>query len=163
MKPIIGKQERPAFEKKIKLNKNLKAAIVVPEGKKGGAYLVLDNFHKIMQWNRSENYALAIGILVDYVVNNKQWQPIYKHPATRLKTDDILKIQAFVNKIGWFNLNEDGQLGSQTREAVKKVQREAKMPQDGYPDYQLLMKIKNYNPKIGFAIPVPERKLHKRN
>ena len=154
---------RTQDNKKIKLNKDMKGAIVVPEGKKGGAYLVLDNFHKLMQWNRSENYALAIGILADYVITDKQWKPIYKHPAIRLKTDDVLKIQAFVNKIGWFKLSEDGQLGAKTREAVKKVQKEAKMPQDGYPDYQLLVKIRNYNPEIGFAIPVPERKLHKRN
>lgn len=35
------------------------------------------------------------------------------------------------------------------------------MPQDGYLDYQLLQKINRYNPNIGFAVPVPERKLHK--
>ena len=44
---------------------------------------------------------------------------------------------------------------------IKKVQKKANMPQDGYPDYQLLQKINRYNPKVGFAVPVPERKLHK--
>ena len=84
-----------------------------------------------------------------------------QNPAVRVKTDDVLKIQSFVNKLGWFKLDEDGQLGSKTRSAIKKVQAEAKMPQDGYPDYQLLQKINRYNPNIGFAVPVPERKLHK--
>ena len=52
----------------------------------------------------------------------------------------------------------DGKLGSDTRKAVKFLQHKAKLPEDGYPDYQLLNKIKNYNPKIGFGVPVPEAK-----
>ena len=91
-----------------------------------------------MNWNRSENYALAVGMLADYVRTGKKWKPVEQNPAVRVKTDDVLKIQSFVNKLGWFKLDEDGQLGSKTRSAIKKVQAEAKMPQDGYPDYQLL-------------------------
>lgn len=147
----------------IRLDKNLPAAIITPEGKKGSAYLVLGNFHKIMQWNRSENYALAVGILADYISSEHPWKAADQNPATRLKTDDIIQIQSFINKLGWFKLDEDGQLGSRTREAVKEVQKAAKLPADGYPDYQLLQKIRHYNPEIGFAVPVPERKLHKGN
>ena len=149
--------------KDIKLDKSIQGAIITPEGKNGAAYMVFSNFHKIMHWNRSENYALAVGILSDYVKSNKSWQPAKKNPATRLKTDDIIKIQAFINKLGWFKLEEDGQLGSQTREAIKKVQKASHLTADGYPDYQLLRKINNYNPDIGFAVPVPQRKLHKPN
>lgn len=149
--------------KEIKLSGKLSGAIIVPEGKKGSAYLVLNNFNKIMQWNRSENYALAVGQLADYITSDKPWKAAYQNPATRLRTDDIILIQSFINKLGWGRLEEDGQLGSQTREAVKQVQKAAKLPADGYPDYTLLQKINRYNPKIGFAIPVPERKLHKEN
>ena len=114
-----------------------------------------------MNWNHSENYALAVGLLADYIRTGKKWQPVEQNPAVRLKTDDVLKVQSFINKLGWGKLDEDGQLGAKTRRAVKKVQAEARMPQDGYPDYQLLLKINRYNPNIGFAVPVPERKLHK--
>ena len=111
--------------------------------------------------NRSENYALAIGLLADYIKTGKKWQKVPDASAQRLKTDDVIKIQSFINKLGWFKLDEDGQLGSKTREAVKTVQKKALLPQDGYPDYQLLNKINNYNHEVGFSIPVPERKLHK--
>lgn len=147
--------------KKLSLPDNEKAAIIVPEGKKGRAYLVLNNFNKIMVWNRSENYALAIGILADYLRTGKSWKPVEENPAVRLRTDDILKIQAFINKLGFGKLDEDGMLGTQTREAIKQVQQKAKLPQDGYPDASLLNKINKYNPEIGFAIPVPPKKLHK--
>lgn len=154
---------RTLKNQKIDLAADLKAALILPEGNKGKAYLVLNNFNKIMMWNRSENYALAIGILADYTKSGKKHSPVVENDALRVKTDDVIKIQSFINKLGWGKLDEDGQLGSQTREAIKKVQKEANMPQDGYPDRKLLDKIERYNPEIGFKIPVPTRKLHKKN
>lgn len=76
-----------------------------------------------MKWNRSENYALAVGLLADYTVSGKKWKAMAQAPAVRLKADDVLKVQAFINKLGWFKLDEDGQLGSKTREAIQKVQQ----------------------------------------
>lgn len=154
VKPLKG-EKLPSDE--------VKAAVILPEGRKGNAYLVLNNFNKIMIWNRSENYALAIGQLADYIRTGKTWKPVKENPAVRLRTDDILQIQSFINNLGWFDkkLDEDGMLGSQTREAIKKVQKQAKMPQDGYPDSVLMERIKQYNPEVGFAIPVPPKKLHK--
>ncbi len=149
--------------KKLSFPHTAEAAIITPEGWKGKAYLVFSNFDKIMQWNHSENYALAIGTLSDYIANHKHWQAIDSNPSLRLKTEDVKTIQNFINKLGWFTLDEDGQLGSKTREAVKRVQKEARLPQDGYPDEKLLKKIRDYNPEIGFSIPVPERKLHNVN
>lgn len=154
---------RTITNKKLPLEDNLMASVIVPEGQKGHAYLILNNFHKIMNWNRSDNYALGIGTLADYIANGKKWQKLEDNPALRLKTDDVIKVQSFINKLGWFKLEEDGNLGSKTREAVKKLQKEAQMPQDGYPDYRLLEKINKYDSEIGFSIPVPERKLHKKN
>ena len=152
---------RPVNKSKFGLDDNIMVSIITPEGKKGRAYLITDNFYKIMYWNRSENYALAVGVLADYIKSGKKWKKVPETSAQRVKTDDVLKIQAFINKLGWFNLEEDGQLGSKTRDAIKKVQKKAGLAQDGYPDYQLLRKINNYNSNVGFAIPVPQRKLHK--
>lgn len=146
---------------KLDLPEDAKASIIVPEGKKGQAYLVMNNYRKIMVWNRSENYALAIGTLADYIRTNKTWKASKENPSVRLKTDDILKIQVFINKLGWGKIEEDGMLGSQTREAIKQVQEKAKLPQDGYPDAKLLDKINSYNPEVGFAIPASSPKLHK--
>lgn len=113
-------------QQKISLPAKEKVSIIVPEGRKGKAYLVRENFRKIMNWNRSENYALAVGMLADYVRTGKKWKPVEQNPAVRVKTDDVLKIQSFVNKLGWFKLDEDGQLGSKTRSAIKKCRRRPK-------------------------------------
>lgn len=165
-KPLAVKQWqkigiKTVDNKKINLPADLKFSVITPEGRKGRAYLISDNFYKIMQWNRSENYALAVGILADYIKSGRRWHKVPEVSAQRLKTDDVIKIQSFINKLGWFQLEEDGQLGSKTRAAIKEVQKKALLPPDGYPDYQLLRKIDNYNQEIGFSIPVPKRKLHK--
>lgn len=143
-----------------KVKGNVKGALLTPEGSKGAAYLVTENFGKIMQWNRSENYALAIGLLADYALSGKPWQSrnIVK---TKLKSADVKKVQAFINKTGLAKLEEDGQLGSKTKEAIKLLQKKVLLISDGYPDKKLMHKIDNYNPQLGLAIAVPERKLHK--
>ena len=41
--------------RKLPYNDNLKAAVIIPEGSKGNAYLVFENFKVIMKWNRSED------------------------------------------------------------------------------------------------------------
>ena len=43
----------------------LSARLVMPEGVGGPAYLVYSNYESILRWNRSNYYALAIGILSD--------------------------------------------------------------------------------------------------
>lgn len=147
--------------RKLKLNPNIKGAIIVPEGRKGAAYLVLNNFFKIKSWNNSENYALAVGILADYIKSNKKWKEIVPHPSTRVKSSDILKIQNILNKIGLYNLKEDGKLGQNTKYAIKEIQAKAMLPQDGFPDYRFIQKIKHYNPKYGFSVPIPKKRYHK--
>ena len=75
--------------KKLKLPSDMKASIIVPEGKKGRAYLVGENFNHILSWNRSENYALAVSMLSDYIKSGQKWSPLKQHQALRLKTDDV--------------------------------------------------------------------------
>ncbi len=140
--------------KNLPFDDEMTASVIVPEGRKGQAYLVFDNFRVIMKWNRSENYALAIGMLADYVVSDKKYQPLLLNPVVVLKTDDVLKVQSFINKQGWGKLDEDGQIGQKTRAEIKKLQKKARLPQDGYPDYRLLQKISCYKPSEGFEVPV---------
>jgi len=43
------------------------SSIVQPEGLTGRAFLVYNNYHVIYKWNRSENFALSVGILSDRI------------------------------------------------------------------------------------------------
>ncbi|MBN2428794.1 MAG: lytic murein transglycosylase [Deltaproteobacteria bacterium] len=46
-----------------------KAAIIVPDGMSGPAFLVYDNFNVIRRWNRSNYFALAVCHLAEKIVN----------------------------------------------------------------------------------------------
>jgi membrane-bound lytic murein transglycosylase B len=43
----------------------LQASLLLPEGPKGPAFLVYDNFRSLLKWNRSNYFALAVGLLTD--------------------------------------------------------------------------------------------------
>ena len=148
--------------KSLGLKPNLQASVIIPDGRKGQAYLILGNFRRIMIWNRSENYALAVGLLADYIASDAKYQPLSSKNQYALTNEDILKVQKFMNKVLRLNLKEDGKLGPKTKEAVKKLQAKAKMHQDGYPDYRLLYKIDHYDSKAGFHVPAqPKKKVKK--
>lgn len=95
-------------QQKISLPAKEKVSIIVPEGRKGKAYLVRENFRKIMNWNRSENYALAVGMLADYVRTGKKWKPVEQNPAVRVKTDDVLKSSPLSTNWGGLSLTKTG-------------------------------------------------------
>ncbi len=149
-------------DKKIDFNQDLEGSVILPDGKRGSAYIVFSNFKRIMKWNRSENYALAVAILADYIKNSEKYKPIVYEGKYMLTKDEIKKVQVFANKMLRIKLKTDGILGFETKQAVKILQKKAKMPQDGYPDYQLLLKIDRYNPKIGFSVPVQPVKIVKK-
>lgn len=142
---------------------DLKAAVMLPDGRKGPAYLVTSNFNRIMIWNHSDNYALAVATLADYVAHpDKKWTPLEASQQYTMNSEEILQIQQFYNRYFGKKIKEDGRLGSQTRVAVKALQKAAKLPQDGYPDYRLLQKVQNYNSKTGLAKVIPAKNPRKK-
>jgi membrane-bound lytic murein transglycosylase B len=44
------------------------AALIVPAGLDGPAYLVFDNFRVILKWNSSSYFAIAVGLLADSIL-----------------------------------------------------------------------------------------------
>lgn len=144
--------------KSLSLDENMKASIILPEGRKGKGYIVFDNFKKIMIWNKAENYALAISKLSDYAKTEGAWKPEDENLAVKIKTADIILVQNFINKQKIDKIDSDGTFGSKTKLAIKKLQKKALIPADGYPDYRLLNKIRKFDKKIGFAVPVQPQK-----
>jgi len=46
---------------------DFKASLIQMDGKGGPTYLVYDNFHVILKWNRSRYFALSVGTLADLI------------------------------------------------------------------------------------------------
>ncbi|MCW8859530.1 MAG: lytic murein transglycosylase [Deltaproteobacteria bacterium] len=45
------------------------ASLILPDGPEGPAYLVYDNFHTLLKWNKSNAFAIAVGILSDHLAD----------------------------------------------------------------------------------------------
>ncbi|NWG87244.1 MAG: lytic murein transglycosylase [Hydrogenophilaceae bacterium] len=119
----------------------IKAALLLPQGHTGPAFLVYGNFEVMLTWNRSVNYALAVGHLADRL----NGQPALSHGRDadnrRLSREQAIELQQRLVQLGFNVGDSDGVLGSRTRAAIRAYQRSASLPADGYPSLPLLQRL----------------------
>lgn len=119
----------------------IKAALVVPAGHRGPAFLAYHNFNVIMGWNRSEFYAIAVGHLADRIAGAGG---LHNPPPTdvpALSRDQIMTLQQALNDRGFVSGNPDGIMGPATRSAIRAFQASEQMTADGYPGQELLTRL----------------------
>jgi membrane-bound lytic murein transglycosylase B len=112
----------------------MQASVLVPAGHTGPAFLVYANFDVILQWNRSEYYALAVGLLADRIIGAG---PLVRPPSTdetALSRNAVENMQRQLNDLGFDAGEIDGVLGSMTQSALREFQASNGMIADGYPD-----------------------------
>ena len=51
-------------------NAKLKARLIIPDNYENYGYLVYKNFDSLLNWNRSNYFAIAVGILSDNIKEN---------------------------------------------------------------------------------------------
>lgn len=121
-------------------NKN--ASLLVPAGHKGPAFLVYENFNVIMDWNRSEFYALTVGHLADRIAGA---QVLHRSPPTdslKLTREQVRQLQLDLSTLGIDAGEIDGIFGPDTRRALSRFQKKTQRIADGYPDLELLNAIR---------------------
>jgi len=114
-------------------NLNMQAAVLVPAGHSGPAFLIYDNFDVIMRWNRSESYALSVGYLADRIGGAGTLDNMPPED-TAVRVADIELMQEQLNARGYDSGTPDGVMGSQTRSALREYQRQEGLIPDGFPD-----------------------------
>jgi len=113
---------------------DVKGSILVPAGHRGPAFIVYDNFAIIMNWNRSESYALSVGLLADRIAGGtglRRPPPPDQQPLARA---DVLRLQMVLNEKGYDAGEPDGVFGSGTRRALSAYQKDTGRISDGFPD-----------------------------
>ena len=101
---------------------DMEASVLLPAGHTGPAFLVYSNFNVMMRWNRSEYYALAVGLLADQLIGAGQ---LAKPPSTEevaLSRTTVEKMQQQLNSLGFDAGEIDGIMGSSTRSALRSYQ-----------------------------------------
>lgn len=114
------------------------AAIFLPAGHKGPAFLVMNNFKTILSYNASTSYALAVSLLADRfrglngVVGD--W-PLDERPLTRAEREEL---QNRLSEKGYDLGKADGIIGANTRKAIRAYQKKSGLAADGYATSSLL-------------------------
>ncbi|WP_413785007.1 MULTISPECIES: lytic murein transglycosylase [unclassified Marinobacter] len=114
------------------------AALIVPAGHRGPAFLAYHNFKVIMGWNRSEFYAIAVGHLADRIAGAGMLQNPPPEDTPALSRDTVLELQAALNERGYDAGKPDGITGPATRSAIRKYQHAEGLIADGFPGQELL-------------------------
>lgn len=108
-----------------------KAAILLPQGYDGPAYMVFPNFDVIMQWNRSVNYALAVALFSQQLRQDTYTLLMPPEPPA-LSYQQMWSLQEALNAKGFDCGTPDGFPGAKTQSAIRRYQASKGLPQDGY-------------------------------
>lgn len=110
----------------------LPAAIVLPQGWNGPAFMVFSNFDVVMKWNRSISYALSVGQLAQQLAGGGRLVVTLRDQAP-ISIADIKALQQALNSLGYDAGNADGLIGLRTQAALREYQIKHGLPADGYP------------------------------
>ncbi|MGC1510125.1 lytic murein transglycosylase [Ketobacter sp.] len=120
---------------------DLKSSVIIPAGHNGPSFMVYDNFHVIMDWNRSEFYAIAVGRLADRI-NGAGALKVPPPQTERMNRDDVRWIQEALNSLGYDTGEPDGIFGSRTKRALRDFQKSKNMVADGFPSEEVIARLK---------------------
>ena len=124
-------------------SENLSAALLLPAGYRGPAFLVLDNFRAILKYNNSSSYALAVGLLSERFGGGGVIRGDWPKDELPLSRSQRIDLQTALSANGYDAGNPDGIIGANTRKAIRAAQQALGWPADGYPTVKLLESLQN--------------------
>ena len=124
---------------KLKIDENLYATLLLPQGKKGPAFLAFKNFEVYLKWNDSFIYTVTAAHLAKRLGGAKEYK--HNNPSDILDIEAMIKLQNVLRSRGYDVGKVDGILGAKTRQAVRSVQLEFGLPADSWPTKELLRKL----------------------
>ena len=115
---------------------NLQGSILLPEGRKGPAFVAWPNYKVLFDWNKSFVYVTTAA----YFGTRLEGAPVYQkgNPDPQLSGDQMKSLQTKLTARGYDVGKIDGILGAATRSAVQKEQARLGLPADAWPTTALL-------------------------
>ena len=122
-----------------RINGQLPASVIVPQGRNGPAFLAYPNFRVFFEWNQSFTYVLTAA----YFANRLEGAPVFDagNPAPGLSGPQMKALQRKLQARGYDVGGVDGILGAGTRAAVQDIQQKLGMPADAWPTPALLNRL----------------------
>lgn len=119
------------------------AAVLLPTGAQGPAFLVFANYDAIYAYNAAESYALAIALLSDRLRGEPGLATAWPTPDPGLDRAHRRELQRLLIARGHAVGTADGMLGAATRRAIQaEQQRLGLQPADGRAGQSVLAALK---------------------
>ena len=108
-----------------------RAALLLPAGASGPAFIVFRNFDAIYSYNAAEAYALAIAHLADRLRGAGPFRTAWPTDDPGLSRAERREVQERLAALGHDVGEADGIIGPRTRAAIQAFQSAAGLPADG--------------------------------
>jgi lytic murein transglycosylase len=113
------------------LQADVPAALLLPAGAQGPAFLVTSNFDAVFSYNAAESYALAISHLSDRLRGGAPFSTPWPTDDPGLSRAERRELQALLIARGHDIGEPDGVIGTRTRQVLKSVLPELGVETDG--------------------------------
>ena len=124
------------------------AAIFLPAGYRGPAFLVRNNFNVILKYNAATAYALAIGLSSDRLKGAQGVQASWPVDEAPLDEHSRIALQQGLMTLGFSTGGADGVLGRQSRAAIRAFQLSRGLQADGFATTSLLTRVLNESARM---------------
>jgi membrane-bound lytic murein transglycosylase B len=119
-----------------------KAYLLAPAGAEGPGFLMLQNFRVILKYNPAEAYALAIGHFADRLRGAPPFVQPWPRQERELTRAERLELQQLLAQRGFYRGTPDGQLGGETRQALRSFQASIGAAADGFASSEVLDRLR---------------------
>jgi len=118
------------------------AALLLPAGRNGPAFLVTQNFNAVYAYNAAESYALAICVLSDRLRGRPGIQTPWPTDDPGLSRAERRELQTLLTQAGYDVGEADGVIGTKSKEAIADYQGKVGLPHNGRPSLKVLNALK---------------------
>jgi lytic murein transglycosylase len=118
------------------------AAVFLPAGADGPAFLVTNNFGALLSYNSAEAYALAVALLSDRLRGGGPLVHAWPRDAKTLSATERYELQDRLLRRGLLNRAANGRLDPATRFAVQRFQSSAGLTPDGFATVTVLDRLR---------------------
>ena len=115
---------------------NLPASILLPQGRKGPAFITYPNYKVLFEWNKSFVYVTTAAYFATRIAGAAAYDTGNPDPA--LPLDTMIALQRKLAAKGYDMGKVDGIMGAATRKAVQAEQKRLGLPADGWPTQALV-------------------------
>ena len=148
IKPMRSTENKPAKKSsEHSLADTTQAALIMPTGAAGPAFLVFRNFDAIYSYNAAESYALSIAHLSDRMKGGSGIQTPWPTDDPGISRAERREVQQLLLARGYDIGEADGLIGAKTRSAISEFQTSAGLPVDGRAGLKVLTALRSSKPK----------------